>query len=77
MAEGVLLDWIDSGLEGICCELRMDDRFMRKALMVSVPGENKTKVRSEDTYVEMLSEMNLTLETYYAAEKNICIIHIP
>ena len=77
MAEGVLLDWIDSGLEGICCELRMDDRFMRKALMVSVPGENKTKVRSDDTYVEMLSEMNLTLETYYAAEKNICIIHIP
>lgn len=77
MAEGVLLDWIDSGLEGICCELRMDDRFMRKALMVSVPGENKTRVRSEDTYVEMLSEMNLTLETYYAAEKNICIIHIP
>ena len=77
MAEGVLLDWIDSGLEGICCELRMDDRFMRKALMVSVPGENKTKVRSEDTYVEMLSEMNLTLKTYYAAEKNICIIHIP
>ena len=77
MAEGVLLDWIDSGLEGICCELRMDNRFMRKALMVSVPGENKTKVRSEDTYVEMLSEMNLTLETYYAAEKNICIIHIP
>ena len=77
MAEGVLLDWIDSGLEGICCELRIDDRFMRKALMVSVPGENKTKVRSDDTYVEMLSEMNLTLETYYAAEKNICIIHIP
>lgn len=46
-------------------------------LMVSVPGENKTSVRSEDTYVEMLSEMNLTQETYYAAEKNICIIHIP
>ena len=77
MAEGVLLDWIESGLEGICCELRMDKRFNRKALMVSVPGENKTRVRTEDTYVDMLGGMNLTLETYYAAEKNICIIHIP
>ena len=37
MAEGVLLDWIESGLEGICCELRMDRRFKRTALMVSVP----------------------------------------
>lgn len=77
MAEGVLLDWIESGLEGIYCELRMDTRFKRKALMVSVPGDNKTKNRVEDTYVAMLGGMNLTLETYYAAEKNICIIHIP
>lgn len=77
MAEGVLLDWIESGLEGICCELRMDKRFKRTALMVSVPGDNKTRFRSEDTYVDMLGGMNLTLETYYAAVKNICIIHIP
>lgn len=77
MAEGVLLDWIGSGLEGICCELRMDKRFKRKALMLSVPGENKTRNRAEDTYVDMLCGMNLLLETYYAAEKNICIIHIP
>ena len=77
MAEGVLLDWIEGGLEGICCELRMVSRFKRKALMVSVPGENKTKNHTEDTYVTMLDSMNLTLETYYAAEKNICIIHIP
>lgn len=77
MAEGVLLDWVESGLGGICCELRMDKRFNRKALMVSVPGENKTRISREDTYVDMLGGMNLTLETYYAAEKNICIIHIP
>ena len=77
MTEGVLLDWIDSGLGGITCELRMDKRFKRTALMVSVPGENKTKIRSEDTYVDMLGKMNLQLESYYAAEKNICIIHIP
>ena len=77
MAEGVLLDWAESGLSGICCELRMDTRFRRKSLMVSVPGENKTKISREDTYVDMLGGMNLTLETYYAAEKNICIIHIP
>ena len=77
MAEGVLLDWVDSGLEGICCELRMVNKYRRMALMVSVPGENKTRISSEDTYVDMLGGMNLTLETYYAAEKNICIIHIP
>lgn len=77
MAEGVLLDWVESGLDGICCELRMDKRFRRTALMVSVPGENKTRISREDTYVDMLGGMNLTLETYYAAEKNICIIHIP
>ena len=45
--------------------------------MVSVPGDNKTRISKEDTYVDMLGGMNLTLETYYAAEKNICIIHIP
>lgn len=77
MTEGVLLDWIESGLEGACCELRVDSRFWRKSLMVSVPGENKTRIRAENTYVEMLGGLNLTLETYYAADKNICIIHIP
>ena len=77
MAEGILLDWVDSGLEGTCCELRMDKRFKRKALIISVPGENKTRISKEDAYVDMLRGMNLTLETYYAAEKNICIIHIP
>ena len=76
MAEGVLLDWAEHGLGGICCELRMDSRF-HKSLMVSVPGENKCNIAKEDTYVDMLSGMNLTLETYYAANKNICIIHIP
>lgn len=77
MAEGILLDWIESGLEGICCELRLDKQFKRKALIVSVPGENKTRFGAGDTYAEMLGGLNLTLETYYAAEKNICIIHIP
>ena len=77
MAEGVLLDWAEHGLGGICCELRMDSRFHHKSLMVSVPGENKTTSSKEDTYVDMLSGMNLTLETYYAANKNICIIYIP
>jgi glycopeptide antibiotics resistance protein len=77
MAEGVLLDWAENGLGGICCELRMVNRFRHRALMVSVPGENKTQASREDSYVDMLSGMNLTLETYYAANKNICIIHIP
>ena len=45
--------------------------------MVSVPGENRSNLSRENAYVDMLSGMNLTLETYYAANKNICIIHIP
>ena len=77
MTEGVLLDWAENGLGGICCELRMDKRFHHKALMVSVPGENRSNLSRENAYVDMLSGMNLTLETYYAANKNICIIHIP
>ena len=77
MAEGILLDWIESGLEGICCELRLDKHFKHKALIVSVPGENKSRMGAGDTYVEMLGGLNLTLETYYAAGKNICILHIP
>lgn len=77
MAEGVLLDWIESGLADSMCELRLDRRFNKKALLLSVYGENKIKAGASDEYVTMLEGLNLSLETYYAAEKNICIIHIP
>lgn len=77
MAEGVMLDWIESGLKDTLCELRMDSRFKRKSLILSVAGEDKTKINIADTYVEMLAKLNLKLETYYAGGKNICIIYIP
>ena len=44
--------------------------------MLSVPGEDKTNVSLAGGYVEMLSGLNLKIETYYAAEKNICNILI-
>ena len=77
MTEGIMLDWIGNGLENMPCELRIDKRFKRDALMLSVPGEDKTNHSWEESYKEMLRDLNLTLEAYYAAEKNICNIIIP
>lgn len=77
MTEGVMLDWIANGLGDIPCELRLDRRYHRKMLMLSVSGENKSNALPEDSYADMLKGLNLTIETYYAAEKNICNILIP
>lgn len=77
MAEGVMLDWIDHGLANTPCELRLDKQYKRNMLMLSVSGENKTNATLTDSYADMLKGLNLTLETYYAAEKNICNILVP
>ena len=77
MAEGVMLDWIENRLENTLCELRLDKRFKRNALMLSVYGEDKTNVAVTDGYVEMLEGLSLEFETYYAGEKNICNIIVP
>lgn len=77
MTEGVMLDWIENGLEGTPCELRLDKRFHRNVLMLSVSGADKTNAHLADSYAQMLRGLNLTVETYYAAEKNICNIQIP
>ena len=77
MAEGVMLDWIEQGLFGIPCELRLDKRYKGNALMLSVSGEDKTNNRLSDSYAEMLRGLDLSLTTYYAAEKNICNIIVP
>ena len=72
-----MLDWIANGLDEIPCELRLDKRFNRKMLMLSVSGNNKSNTYLEDSYANMLKGLNLTIETYYAAEKNICNILVP
>ena len=77
MTEGIMLDWIESKLEYMPCELRLDKRFKRDALLLSVPGEDRTNHSLEESYKEMLKDLNLTIEAYYAAEKNICNIIIP
>ena len=77
MTEGIMLDWIANGLENVPCELRLDKRYRCNMLMLSVSGENKSNATLKDSYADMLKELNLTIETYYAAEKNICNILIP
>ena len=77
MAEGVMLDWIENNLEGAPCELRLDTRFKKKALLLSVIGEDKTSLAVSDGYVEMLEGLALKFETYYAGGKNICNIYVP
>ena len=77
MTEGVMLDWIDNGLENTSCELRLDLRYRDNMLMLSVAGEDKSKSMTADSYADMLKNLNLSLQTYYAAEKNICNIIIP
>ncbi len=77
MAEGVMLDWIEQGLGGTPCELRLDKRYKGNALMLSVSGADKTNDRLFGSYTEMLKGLDLSLTTYYAAEKNICNIIVP
>jgi hypothetical protein len=77
MAEGVMLDWVEQGLGGTPCELRLDKRYKGNALMLSVSGENKTNSKLSGSYTEMLKGLDLSLTTYYAAEKNICNIIVP
>ena len=77
MAEGVMLDWVEEGLGGTPCELRLDKRYKGNALMLSVSGEDKTNSQLSDSYTEMLKGLDLSLTTYYAAEKNICNIIVP
>lgn len=77
MAEGVMLDWVEQGLGGTPCELRLDKRYKGHTLMLSVSGENKTNAQNAESYTDMLKGLDLSLTTYYAAEKNICNIMIP
>ena len=79
MTEGVLLDWMNDGLCDTPCELRLDRHLRKKALILSVPlaQANPASALMEESYVDMFSKMTLKVESYCAAEKNICIIHIP
>ena len=77
MAEGVMLDWVEQGLAETPCELRLDKRYKGNALMLSVSGEDKTNSQLSNSYTEMLKGLDLSITTYYAAEKNICNIIVP
>ena len=68
---------LEQGLGSTPCELRLDRRYKGKALLLSVSGEDKTNDLLSDSYTEMLKGLDLSITTYYAAEKNICNIMIP
>ena len=81
MTEGVMLEWLVSGLRGTPCELRLDKHFLQKALILSIPVAPNERTANvpviEESYVDMLSNMTLKVESYRASQKNVCIIHIP
>lgn len=77
LTESILLDWLASGLEDTLCELRLDKHFGRKAVMLSIHGPDKTMFPASDSHAALHGALGLELKTYYAAGKNICIIHIP
>ena len=81
MTEGVLLEWMNAGLRGTPCELRLDKHFCQKALILSIPAAHSESGpgvnAAEESYMDMLSQMTLHIESYRASQKNVCIIHIP
>ena len=81
MTEGVMLEWMAAGLQGTPCELRLDKHFFQKALILSIPVAGDGGVApvnaTEESYLDMFSNMTLKLESYRASRKNVCIIHIP
>ena len=81
MTEGVLLEWMNAGLRGTPCELRLDKHLGQRALILSIPvaaaASAPAMPAGEESYVDMLSKMTLKTEHYRAARKNVCIIHIP
>ena len=48
--EEFLLFLKKNGLENMPCELRLDKRFKQDALMLSVPGEDRTNHSQEESY---------------------------
>lgn len=81
MTEGVLLEWMDAGLRGTPCELRLDKHFCQRALILSIPvaadDPAPAMPAAEESYMDMLSKMTLQVDSYRASQKNVCIIHIP
>ena len=81
MTESVLLQWLEEGLHGTFCELRLDKHLWQKALILSIPSDKTqqgpTVPDTEVSYVDMFSQMTLHVESYRAAGKNVYIIHIP
>ena len=81
MTEGVMLEWMASGLRRTPCELRLDKHLLQKALILSIPvaknGTATAVTAIEESYVDMFSKMTIKVESYRASQKNVCIIHIP
>lgn len=78
LAEGVLLDWMANGLTGLFFDLRYDRRFFRKALLLCAAGpQTAIALRTDDSYIELLSGTRLSFDTYFTGDMNVFSIDIP
>lgn len=76
LSEGVLLEWINGGLDGTMYELLLDKRFFRKALVLSAVGKEVLRPETEEDYYHILGGLRLAFETHYSGNRNICTIEL-
>ena len=77
MVEGVLLEWMNSGLHGSLYVVQMEKRFHHRTLLISVPGRRVPLTRNDDSYVEVLSGTRLSFDAYYTGGVNVFAIEVP
>lgn len=80
LTESILQKWMDDGLRGTPCEVRLDKHLMQKTLILSIPvAKNKFHLEAaiEESHVDVLGDKEVQLESYCAAEKKVCLIRLP
>ena len=77
LTEGVLLDWMEHGLDGQIFFVQMSKRFLRRTILVSVPGPEVILQGHDDTYLEVLSGTRLSFDAYYTGGMNVFAIEVP
>ncbi|MEA4854040.1 MAG: VanZ family protein [Christensenella sp.] len=76
LSEGVLLEWVNGGLDDAVYELLLDNRSFRKALVLSAVGDEVKRSQTEDDYYHVLGGLRLAFETHYSGNRNICTIEL-
>ena len=74
--EGVMLEWIEGGIEGTRYELIYDDRLLRRALILTAVGKEVRVKRDENDYFHVLAGTRLAFEIHYTSGRNVCTIEL-